>query len=71
MSNSDSLFPSNNLDALEATMRGWLEAFVRGFSETRSLTHPYTVQEIRPSIWLLSDAMRRIRGTYRLPSQSF
>ena len=45
-------------------MRRWLEAFVRGFSETRSLTHPYTVQEIQPSIWLLADAPRR-SGPYR------
>jgi hypothetical protein len=32
MSNSDFLFPSHNPDASEAPMRGWLEAFVRGFS---------------------------------------
>jgi len=45
-------------------MRRWLEVFVLGFSETRSLTHPYLAREIQPSIWLLSDAPRR-SGPYR------
>lgn len=45
-------------------MRRWLETFVTGFSATRSLTHPYLVREIRPSIWLLADAPRR-SGPYR------
>jgi len=39
-------------------MRRSLEAFVRGFSTTRSLTHPYEVREIGPMVWLLSDAPR-------------
>ncbi|MCW3053406.1 MAG: GCN5-like N-acetyltransferase [Chthonomonadales bacterium] len=45
-------------------MRRWLEVFVLGFSETRSLTHPYLVRELQPSIWLLADAPRR-SGAYR------
>jgi len=51
------------IDSKETTRR-WLEAFVAGFSETRSLTHPYNAAEIYPSIWLLSDAPRR-SGPYR------
>jgi GNAT superfamily N-acetyltransferase len=56
--------PSTNSHTPHPPMRRWLEAFVTGFSETRSLTHPYTVREIRPSIWLLADAPRR-SGPYR------
>jgi GNAT superfamily N-acetyltransferase len=39
------------------TERG-LETFLRGFSATRSLTHPYPVRQLTPSIWVLSDAPR-------------
>jgi GNAT superfamily N-acetyltransferase len=41
-----------------------LGAFLRGFSATRSLTHPYPVRQVTPSIWVLSDAPRT-RGTCR------
>jgi ribosomal protein S18 acetylase RimI-like enzyme len=35
-----------------------LATFLRGFSATRSLTHPYPVRQVSPSIWVLSDAPR-------------
>jgi hypothetical protein len=35
-----------------------LATFLHGFSATRSLTHPYLVRQVSPSIWVLSDAPR-------------
>jgi GNAT superfamily N-acetyltransferase len=45
------------------TERG-LQAFLRGFSATRSLTHPYPARQVSPSLWVLSDAPRA-RGAAR------
>jgi GNAT superfamily N-acetyltransferase len=45
------------------TRRG-LETFLRGFSATRSMTHPYLVRQVSPSIWVLADAPRS-KGTAR------
>jgi GNAT superfamily N-acetyltransferase len=41
-----------------------LQTFLRGFSATRSMTHPYQVRQVTPSIWVLADAPRA-RGTSR------
>jgi GNAT superfamily N-acetyltransferase len=41
-----------------------LQSFLRGFSATRSMTHPYPVRQLSPAIWVLSDAPRA-RGTAR------
>jgi GNAT superfamily N-acetyltransferase len=41
-----------------------LQAFLRGFSATRSLTHPYPVRPVSPAIWVLADAPRA-RGAAR------
>jgi GNAT superfamily N-acetyltransferase len=41
-----------------------LNTFLYGFSATRSLTHPYLVRQLTPSIWVLSDAPRT-RGNAR------
>lgn len=41
-----------------------LEVFLHGFSTTRSLTHPYLVRHLHPSIWVLADAPRT-RGNPR------
>lgn len=50
MSNSLCASPSVRSQDPLPPMQRWLEAFVMGFSETRSLRHPYIVREIRPSI---------------------
>ncbi len=41
-----------------------LNTFLHGFSATRSLTHPYLVRPLGPSIWVLADAPRS-RGNAR------
>jgi len=50
-------------DPEQPNIRRRPETFGGGFSETRSLTHPYLVKEIHPSIWMLDEATRRA-GTY-------
>lgn len=40
-----------------------IEAFVRGFSYTRSFTHPFEVERVGP-LWVMRDAPRK-RGDYR------
>jgi len=41
-----------------------LQTCLHGFSATRSMTHPYLVRQMRPSIWVLADAPRT-RGSTR------
>jgi GNAT superfamily N-acetyltransferase len=41
-----------------------IEVFARGFSFTRSFTHPYRAEQIENHIWVMRDAPRR-RGDYR------
>jgi GNAT superfamily N-acetyltransferase len=41
-----------------------IEVFVRGFSFTRSFTHPYLAERIHPRTWVLRDAPRA-RADYR------
>jgi predicted N-acetyltransferase YhbS len=41
-----------------------LQTFLHGFSTTRSMTHPYPVRQLRPSIWVLADTPRT-RGSTR------
>jgi predicted N-acetyltransferase YhbS len=40
-----------------------LQTFLQGFSVTRSMTHPYLIRQLRPSIWVLSDAPRTSGST--------
>src|SRR4051794_7930564 len=40
-----------------------LQTFLHGFSATRSLTHPYLVRQLRPSIWVLADGPRTSGST--------
>lgn len=41
-----------------------LEVFMRGFSFTRSFTHPYIPQKIERGVWMVGDAPRK-SGIYR------
>ena len=41
-----------------------IEVFARGFSFTRSFTHPYLAEQVEEGVWALRDGERR-RGNYR------
>lgn len=57
--------PSGRIDEDEgAELSGAIETFVRGFSVTRSFTHPYVAARVGP-VWVVRDGPRRRADEYR------
>lgn len=46
------------------SFRQAIEVFARGFSFTRSFTHPYVAEQVEEDVWALRDGERK-RGSYR------